>query len=288
MLTDAAVRAAPTRRRQHPSLESQYHAFVAQRIDGYKESLPRHELLALGGDALREMEAEQGQFLLTEMVLAEWVDRLLAKRLRLPTFKRWREQIHKLRDAQRQPTHWGIDPSAPISALLPRLEPHDQVLVVGAAVESVAYLCAAWECAVTYVDDNIGSVERVESRVASEALGAAFDAYVLTSASWLAMYLERPWALVVVDLGALVAADAAARLHFLERLIACTDAAGVHVLVPGGGLAPDAVRGCYTGWIGDPTVARKAKAGRSAGEALARAAAVSAGADAERAAGGAA
>jgi len=273
MLTDAQVRAAPTRRRQLPSLESQYHAFVAQRIDGYKESLRRDDLLALGGDALAEMDAGQGQFLLTEMVLAEWVDRLISKRLRLPTFRRWKEQIHKLRDAQRQPTHWGVDPAAPIAALLPRLEPNDQVLVVGPAVESCAYLCAAWDCAVTFVDDDLGSVERVESRVASEALGAAFDAYVLSSASWLATYLERPWALVIVDLGALVAADAAQRLYFLERLVTCTAGTGIHVLVPGGGLAPDAVRSCYSGWVGDPTVARRASAGRAAGEALARAAA---------------
>lgn len=270
MLTDAQVRAAPAKRRQLPSLESQYRAFVAERIDGYKESLPRAELLALAGDALEEMEGEQGQFLLTEMVLAEWVDRHIAKRLRLPTFKRWKEQIHKLRDAQRQATHWGVDPAAPLAALLPRLEAGDQVLVIGPAVESHAYLCAAWDCAVTFVDDDLGSVERVESRVASEALGAAFDAYMLSAASWLGMYLERPWALVVVDLGALVAADAAARLYFLERLAACTAEVGVHLLVPGGGLAPDAVRGCYPGWVPDATVQRKAKAGRAAGEALAR------------------
>lgn len=269
MLTDADVRAAPARRRQLPSLETQYRAYVAQRIDAYKDSLRRDELLAIGDDACREVESGEAQYLLTEVVLADCVDRLIAKRLRLPSFRKWREQIHGLRDAQRQPTHWGLDPSAPLSVLLPRLEPGDNVLVVGPGVESAAYLLSAWECAVTFVDDDLGSVERVESRVTGEALGAGFEAYVMRAGSWLP-YLDRPWQVVVVDLGALTAADAAARLAFLERAAAWSVAEGVHVLVPGGGLAPDAVRSCYVGWDDDPTVARKARSGPAAGIALAK------------------
>lgn len=270
MLTDAEVRTAPARRPPLPSLETQYRAYVAQRIDAYKDQLNRNDLLAIGEEAFAELDAGENQFLLTEVLLADCVDRLIAKRLRIPAFRKWREQIHKLRDAQRQPTHWGIDPSGPIGVLLPRLEPGDRVLVVGPAVESCAYLCAAWDCAVTFVDDDLGGVERVESRVASEALGATFDAYMLAAANWQPCYLERPWQLVVVDLGALVAAEAPTRRAYLEQLARCTVPEGVHVLVPGGGLAPDALRGCYAGWGEDPTVARKATAGRAAGTALAR------------------
>ena len=54
------------RRRAVPSLKQQYHEYILERIEGYKNSLSREELLALANDAVLEMDSAQtSQFLLT-------------------------------------------------------------------------------------------------------------------------------------------------------------------------------------------------------------------------------
>lgn len=268
MLTADQVRAAPPRRHAPPSLDLQFREYRLQRIDGFKNSLSRSELMALGDEAFREMEASgEGQFSLTELVMLEWVDRLIEKRLSLPSFKKWKQQVAKLRDAQRQATHWGIDPAGPVAQLLARLEPGDHALVIGPGIESCAYLLAAWDATVVFVDDDLGRVERVETRATTESLANALEALVMAPAGWLP-HLERPWALCAIDLGALADADAADRLDFLERLRDASAPNAVHVLMPGGGLNPDAVRSCYPGWKEDEASKRKGR-GRSGGVALA-------------------
>ncbi|HTN31110.1 MAG TPA: hypothetical protein VL178_09770, partial [Pseudomonas sp.] len=70
-------------RRPPPSLKQQYHEYVLQRIETYKNSLGRNRLLEIGGEAATEMQdAFSGQFLLTEVLMQEAVDRLISKRLR--------------------------------------------------------------------------------------------------------------------------------------------------------------------------------------------------------------
>ncbi|MGH7336384.1 MAG: hypothetical protein ACREI7_02290, partial [Myxococcota bacterium] len=89
------------------SLKQEYQEFILQRIEEYKNALPRQELLQIGDEAVRELQANaQDQYLLTEVLLLEHVDRIIARRLRLPSFPRWREKHRALRDAQREPTHW--------------------------------------------------------------------------------------------------------------------------------------------------------------------------------------
>ena len=267
MLTADQLRSAAPRRRSVPSLQLQFQEYLTSRIEAFKNSLSREELLRLGDEAFGEMEtASEEQFVLTEMLMADVVDRLIAKRLQLPSYKKWRQQILAVRAAQRLPTHWGIDPAGPVGSLVPRLEPGDEVLIIGPGVESAAYLFAAVDVAVTFVHEDIGCVERVESRMASESLGTMFTAWVVQAGAWYAAF-ERPWAVVIVDLGALGEADTLARMTLLERLASVSAPACVHVLVPGGGLAPEAVRGCYAGWREDELI-RNRRYGRSAGLAL--------------------
>ena len=89
-------------RRPPPSLKQQYHEYVLQRIETYKNSLGRSSLLEIGTEAAGEMQdANSGQFLLTEVLMQEAVDRLITRRLRLPSFTKWKQQHAKLRRAQR-------------------------------------------------------------------------------------------------------------------------------------------------------------------------------------------
>src|SRR5207244_10086884 len=88
-------------RRPPRSLKQEYHESLLQRIEEYKNTLTREELLEIGDEAVRELEesAAAGQYLLTEVLLLEHVDRVIVRRQRLPTFPRWRQTPSALRAA---------------------------------------------------------------------------------------------------------------------------------------------------------------------------------------------
>src|SRR5213596_4241369 len=147
-------------RRPPRSLKQEYQEFLLERIEEYKNTLSREELLRIGDEAVRELEANaQDQYLLTEVLLLEHVDRLMARRLRLPSFQRWKQKHRALRDAQRQPTHWGLDAEHPVVSWTPRLEPGDLALVIGASALPAALLIAAHDVAVLLLDQELAAVE---------------------------------------------------------------------------------------------------------------------------------
>src|SRR5438046_10246127 len=113
-------------RRPPRSLKQEYHEFLLQRIEEYKNALAREELLEIGDEAVRELEENAaGQYLLTEVLLLEHVDRIIARRLRLPAFPRWRVKHRALRAAQREPTHWGLQADRPPVGYARRPGPRD-------------------------------------------------------------------------------------------------------------------------------------------------------------------
>ena len=72
------ARAAQQRRRSPYSDKQYYQEYILQRIEGYKNSIGRDELLRLGDEAAAELQtAAEGQFLLTEVLMLESVDRLI-------------------------------------------------------------------------------------------------------------------------------------------------------------------------------------------------------------------
>jgi hypothetical protein len=266
MLTAAEALQVERRRRPRPSLRQQYDEYILQRIEGYKNSVPRHELLRLGDQAAGELQAAaEGQFVLTEVLMMECVDELIRRRLKLKSFRRWKSWIRSLRDAQREPTHWGVNPECPVIGLLRRIEPDDHALVVGPAGEGVACLLAAHEMAVTFMAADIGSVDRVESRFESEALAAAFESYVVDFATWLPPIAEGI-AIVVLDAGALRDVDPIARGALIQELQSRTAEHGVHVLLPGKpGLAPEALLSAYDGWTREEVGKPRRRGTRSRG-----------------------
>jgi hypothetical protein len=265
MLTLAQVR-QQRRRRPPPSLKQQYQEFVMQRIEAFKNSMSREELLRLGDEAVSEVQATiEGQFMLTEVLMLEQVDRLITKRLRLRSYAKWRQQYLTLRAAQREPMHWGVDPGSPVARILPRLEPGDSALVLGTGAEPATFLLAAHDVAVTFVAGNIGTVERVESRMASESLGSQFQAYVVTVGGRLATFVP-PVNLVVIDAAELTPLDPEARRAVVDQAQALTEPGGVHAVLPARGLAPHAFRTLYEGW--DEEEADRASSGRARREGL--------------------
>jgi hypothetical protein len=254
------------RRRSPPSLKQQYQEFILQRIEAFKNSLERGALLNIGHEAATELEnSVSGQFLLTEVLLQDSVDRMIQRRLRLPSFKRWCAQFRGRRQAQREPTHWGIDARSPIAEVLPCIEPGDSALVIGPGGEPFACLLTAHEMDVTFLADELACVERVENRIAFESLGTEFTALMADITQWLPV-LARDQHLVVIDVAVLDRVPQVRRQPLLERLQSLTGPSGLHLLVPcPDALAPDAFLTCYPDWPRPGRKGSRSKGSRSHG-----------------------
>ena len=247
---------ASTRNRRPPaSPKQQYQKWLLDRIEDYKEQIPRQELLQLGDEAAAELSggADGQQFLLTEVLMADTVDRLIAKRLRLKSFSTWRKNFLPLRKAQKEPNHWGIDASHAVAAMIPRIEPGDCVMAIGAGAESSAYLLLAHEAVVHFIAGDLGCIERVQSRVIAEALSSDFQAFVTQLGEWLPP-LQQPADLVVIDVSAVAELSYALRRALLHQLQEVTRPGGVHVLIPGetSSSAPEGFLSHYPEWERTP------------------------------------
>ena len=266
MLTTAqlGIRAGPAgTRRARPLLspKQRYHAYVMQRIEDYKNSLPRDELLRLGNDAASELtDAAEGQYFLTEVLMQDLVDRLIIKRLALPSFSRWRQKFAKLRDAQREPTHWGIERGTAVVALLPRLEPGDHALTVGCGAEASTYLLAAHDVRVTCLLGDNASCTRIETRMAAEALTGDFAAFVVMLGNWFPE-LELPVHVVVIDAATLAALPSRRRLQLMAKLQDVTVPGGVHALLAHEGSVAETWLSFYPDWERLPLPAPQSRRG---------------------------
>jgi hypothetical protein len=261
MLTATQVRHTHRRRRSPYSDKQHYQEYILQRIEGYKNSIGRDELLRLGDEAASELQATaEGQFVLTEVLMLESVDRLIMKRLSLRPYRRWRQQFIRLRAAQRMPTHWGLEPHCPLTPLLPRLEPEDTALVIGTAAAPMTYLLAAHDTAVTFLAGELGCVERVESRMAAEALSSLFESYVTHFEPALPCFLNFLHAIdvVVLDPGVLLDLKPSGRSALIHDLQHRSRSGGVHVILPTcRAIAPETLRPFYKGWGLEDSAKRK-------------------------------
>jgi len=189
--------------------------------------------------------------LLTEVLLLEHVDRIIVRRLRLPTFPRWRQKHRALRAAQRAPTHWGLEADGPLVSSVRRLEPGDVGVVIGAAALPVALFIAAHDAEVFLLDQDLAAIEGAESRAVTEQLAGRFQALVVTFGGW---FPDVSPGVVVIDPAALAPARPRDRNGLLAELQARTRPGGVHVVLPSPTasevipLAPEALQAQYGGW----------------------------------------
>ncbi len=248
----------PQRRTQ--SLRREYQEFILQRIEEYKEQLSRSELLSLGDDAVRELDAGPGgQLVLTEVLLLDHVDRIIKRRLRLPTFRRWREKHLKLRRAQQAPTHWGLPSDTPLSWLAGSLEDDELALVVGNRAAPAGLLIAAYEANVLLIDQDLTGIEASESRAAAEALGQRFHTLVINLSGW---FPDVNPNLVVIDPTLIGSLDDATASKLVKLLKSRTAPGGVHLVlslsVEEDLIPMDVWKRHYCGWV----VESSSRAGR--------------------------
>jgi hypothetical protein len=244
-------------RRVPRSLKQEYQEFILQRLEEFKNTLPRAELLKIGDEAVRELQATtQDQYLLTEVLLLEHVDRIIARRLRLPSFPRWRQKHRALREAQREPTHWGMERGHPLVSWAARVEPADLVVVLGAAALGEALFLAAHDAEVFLLDQDLGAVEAAEGRAVAEQLAGTFQALVINFGSW---FPDLAPSLVAIAPGCLAQLRAKQRTSLIADLQVRTPTGGVHVVLPPAAehrevipLAPEALQTLYRGWQVQP------------------------------------
>jgi hypothetical protein len=223
-------------RRTLLSLRQQYFKYLQDRIEAFKNSQGRGELMELANEALADSQQGDEQFVLTEILADDLVDRLIHRRLRLPSYNKWRKDFLPRRQAQREPIHWGVDPTSALASLLPRVEPGDNVVVFGAGAERETLLLAAHDTEVTFLDEGRTVVEQIETRMGAESLSSLFMAYVVSMGGWMPTF-ERELDLVVIDATTLAEASHAARSALFIHLSNITRPGGVHVIVPGTGPA---------------------------------------------------
>ncbi len=243
---------AGRRPRLSQSLRQEYEEFILQRIEEFKEQLSRAELLAIADEAVRELEmGTDDQLVLTEVLVLEHVDRLIMRRLRLPTYRRWRQRHLRLRKAQRELTYWGLEAGTPLEQLVARLEENDVTLVIAAALAPAAFYVAAHDLPVLLIDPSLPAVEAAEARAAAEALASRFEALVVSFEHWFPDVIPS---LVLLDPALLAGLDRNARGALIETVRSRTVAGGAHLVwssEPREGvtpLAPEALQTYYHGW----------------------------------------
>lgn len=206
------------------SLKYEYELFVDEEIENYKESIPRGALLAIGDEAVASL-GEQAQFALTELLLVQEVDRIIFRRLRLPSYQTWRRRRLKLLREMRRPEHWGLQADdLVVRAVRPTGEA--RVLVAGMAAEAPALYFAANGCEVTAVA-NEDVVERVLAAATAAGLGERIHAQ---RADWPAWAPDAVLDAVIVTSSALRGLTAAQRTRVIKLLQSATADGGIHLL----------------------------------------------------------
>jgi hypothetical protein len=68
----------------------EYLAWVEDQVEDFKAGISREDLLAIADEAVQDLfDDDAGQYPLTEILLRDAVDALIAQRLRLPSYRQW-------------------------------------------------------------------------------------------------------------------------------------------------------------------------------------------------------
>ncbi len=260
-------------RRPPRSLRAEYEEFIEQRIEEFKDGLPRSAILGIGDEAVQEL-ARTEQYALTEVLLQEQVDSIIRRRLRLPSYRRWRERHVTLRAAQAQPTHWGLAPHDPVVALAGGIRDQDLCAVIGAADGACALFLAARGATVLVGDPDLAAVEGLENRAIAEQLASRIECLVVPLEAWTP---EQRIDGCVIEMSALAGLSAGERAELVRRLKAVTAPGGQHAIMPAalagagtgqkpGAVSSDALRSLYADWaVTRAHPAGAARRGRNSG-----------------------
>lgn len=235
-------------RRSPRSLRAEYQEYVEREIEDYKNSITTPALHAIATEAARTLD-EGTQLGMREVMLADEVDRIIARRLRLPTYETWRRRMLKNANELRRPEHWGLRPDTPLTEALAPASRAASVLVAGPRVEGSALYLAANGCEVTAVESEVAVVNRVLRAAQESGLTEKLRGFVADLMSFIP---DGPLAAVVCTPAAFAGLSPLEREHVIALLQQSTLDGGVHLietLVAGQAvLSEDELRSRYRGW----------------------------------------
>jgi hypothetical protein len=230
------------------SQRHEYQQYVEREVEDYKNSVSTSFLHSIATEAARTLD-EGAQLGMREVLLADEVDRIIAKRLRLPSYETWRRRREKNANELRRPEHWGLRPDTPLSKAIPKLNTMASVLVAGARVEGSALYLAANGCEVTAIEPEVAVVNRVlraarDAGLTEKVRGFAADLVSFTP--------DGPLAAVICTPAAFSGLSVFEREQVFHLLQQATSDGGVHLIetiVAGQALlTEEELRSRYDGW----------------------------------------
>ncbi len=207
------------------SLKHEYELYVETEIEDYKDSVTRSSLLKIGDEAVETL-CRSDQIALTEILVWQEVDRIIARRLRLPSYTTWKRRRLKMLMEYQKPEHWGIDPDAALVRALDTSGDRN-VLVAGTEREGPALFLAARGAAVT----ALGQAEDAVRRVVKAAEAAGLTGRVRGCCSDLGAWApDVQLHAVICSPSAFAGLDVEDRARVFEVLQSATVDGGVHLV----------------------------------------------------------
>lgn len=237
-----------TPRHSPRSLRHEYQEYVEREVEDYKNSVSTPFLHSIANEAARALD-ENAQLGMREVLLADEVDRIIAKRLRLPSYETWRRRRIKNANELRRPEHWGLRPDTPLRRAIPANSSSAPVLVAGPRLEGSALYLAANGCEVTAVESEVAVVNRVLRAAQDAGLTEKVRGFVADLVSWTP---DGPLAAVICTPAAFAGLSPFEREEVFRLLQKATTDGGVHLietLIAGQAvLTEEELRSRYAGW----------------------------------------
>jgi hypothetical protein len=234
------------------SRKHEYELYLEEEIENYKDSISRTNLLKIGDEAVASLR-DQAQVAMDELVLWDEVDKIIRKRLRLPSYSTWRKRHFKrLTELEelRRPERWGFKPDSVIAREIhPPAE--SRVLVAGANSGNAALYLAAQGCAVTAINTHAELVDSVLHAAEAAHLPGKIDGHPRHLREWLPSEAELLSAVICTPT-AFAGLTSAERAKVIDVLQSATRDGGVHlvetIIAGQSGVSLSELRRNYKGW----------------------------------------
>ena len=232
------------------SLKYEYDLFVENEIEVYKDSISRAALLKIGDEAVAALQSH-AQFAMSELLLCDEVDKIIRKRLRIPSYATWRKrEVKRLKELEefRRPERWGVAADSALAREV-HLPAESRVLVAGASSANAAKYLAAQGCSVMAIDGAPSAVEDSLNPEEAALFAGRIEAIPVSLNEWAP---DGQLNAVVCTPAAFAGLTPAERHRVIQVLQSATRDGGVHlvdtIIASQGEPTLSELRKSYKGW----------------------------------------